>query len=153
MINLLKITILFFFIILASCGYKPIFSAKNSNFAITEIKFVGEKNIASKIGNNLKIYKNTKNKEQFYTLEIFSNKEKNIVSKDSKGNPIIFETKISVDLTVLENGEVKNTKAIIKSFTYNNSSNKFSLKQYEKDIENNLISEIASTIILHLHSI
>tara|TARA_B100000427_G_C15455332_1_gene571527 strand:- start:119 stop:580 length:462 start_codon:yes stop_codon:yes gene_type:complete len=153
MINLFKITILFFFIILASCGYKPIFSAKNSNFAITEIKFVGEKNIASKIGNNLKIYKNTKNKEQFYTLEIFSNKEKNIVSKDSKGNPIIFETKISVDLTVLENGEVKNTKAIIKSFTYNNSSNKFSLKQYEKDIENNLISEIASTIILHLHSI
>ena len=70
MINLFKITILFFFIILASCGYKPIFSAKNSNFAITEIKFVGEKNIASKIGNNLKIYKNTKNKEQFYTLEI-----------------------------------------------------------------------------------
>ena len=34
---------------MSGCEYKPILSSNNSNFAITEIKFVGEKRIASKI--------------------------------------------------------------------------------------------------------
>ena len=114
----------------------------NSNFAITEIKFVGEKKIATKINNNLKIYNNTKDKNKFYNLEIYANKEKNIITKDTKGNPKIFEIKILLDLVVLENNEIKNKKKIVKNFTYNNNSNKFDLKQYEKNIENNLMDEI-----------
>ena len=137
---------------LSGCEYKPIFSTNKSNFAITEIKFVGEKKIATKINNNLKIYNNTKDKNRFYNLEIYANKEKNIITKDSKGNPKIFETKILVDFVVLENNEIKNKKKFVKNFTYNNNSNKFDLKQYEKSIEDNLINEIVSKIILHLHS-
>ena len=151
--NIIKIALLLFCIVLSSCGYKPIVSAKNSNFAITNIKFVGEKNIASKINNNFKIYKNTEGKKKFYDLEIFINKQKNIVTKDSKGDPQIFEIVISADLVVLENNEVKNKKKILKSFTYNNSSNKFNLKNYEKSIEGNLVDEIVSAIILHIHAI
>jgi len=152
MISTIRITILIFFIMLSGCEYKPIFSTNKSNFAITEIKFVGEKKIASKINNNLKIYNNTENKNIFYKLEIYVNKEKNIITKDSKGNPKIFETKILVDFVVLENNEIKNKKKFVKNFTYNNNSNKFDLKQYEKSIEDNLINEIVSKIILHLHS-
>ena len=150
--NILKIALLIFCIVLSGCGYKPIVSAKNSNFAITNIKFVGEKNIASKINNNFKIYKNTEGKNKFYDLEIFINKEKKIVTKDSKGDPQIFEIVISADLIVLENSEVKDKKTILKNFTYNNSSNKFNLKRYEKSIEDNLIDEIVSSIILHIHA-
>ena len=138
---------------LSGCEYKPILSSNNSNFAITEIKFVGEKKIATKINNNLKIYNNTKDKNKFYNLEIYANKEKNIITKDAKGNPKIFEIKILIDLVVLENNEIKNKKKFVESFTYNNNSNKFDLKQYEKSIETNLIGKIISEIILHLHSI
>ena len=88
---------------LSGSEYKPIFSSNKSNFAITEIKFVGERKIASKINNNLKIYNNTKDKNKFYNLEIYANKEKNIITKDAKGNPKIFEIKIIIDLVVLEN--------------------------------------------------
>ena len=137
---------------LSSCEYKPIFSTNKSNFAITEIKFVGEKRIASKINNNLKIYNNTEDKNIFYNLEIYANKEKNIITRDAKGNPKLFEIKILIDLVILENNEIKNKKKIVKNFTYNNNSNKFDLKQYEKNIENNLMDEIISEIILHLYS-
>ena len=152
MINTIRITILIFFIMLSGCEYKPILSSNNSNFAIAEIKFVGEKKIATKINNSLKIYNNTKDKNKFYNLEIYANKEKNIITRDAKGNPKIFEIKILIDLVVLENNEIKNKKKIVKNFTYNNNSNKFDLKQYEKNIENNLMDEIISEIILHLHS-
>jgi len=153
MINVSKIIVLIFFIILSGCGYEPILSNNKSNFAITEIKFVGEKRIASKINNNLKIYNSTKNKNIFYSLEIYAKKEKNILTKDLKGNPKIFEIKILIDLTIIENNEIKSKKKFVKNFTYNNNSNKFDLRQYEKNIEDNLINEIITNIILHMYSI
>ena len=86
-------------------------------------------------------------------MEILLNKEKKIITKDSKGNPKIFEIFVSANVVVLENNEIKNKKTISKSFSYNNSSDKFSLKRYEKNIEDNLIEEIVSSIILHIYSI
>ncbi len=148
-----KIILLIFLIFISGCGYKPILSTKDSNFAITNIKFVGDKSIATKIKNNFEIYKDTENKSKFYDLEILLNKEKKIITKDSKGNPKIFEIFVSANVVVLENNEIKNKKTISKSFSYNNSSDKFSLKRYEKNIEDNLIEEIVSSIILHIYSI
>ena len=148
-----KIVLLIFLIFTSSCGYKPILSAQDSNFAITNIKFVGDKSIVSKIRNNFEIYKDKENKSKFYDLEIYLNKEKKIITKDSKGNPKILEILVTSNIVVLENNEIKNKKTISKSFSYNNSSDKFSLKRYEKNIENNLIEEIVSSIILHLHAI
>tara|TARA_B100001250_G_C19184656_1_gene522496 strand:- start:62 stop:526 length:465 start_codon:yes stop_codon:yes gene_type:complete len=148
-----KIILLIFLIFISGCGYKPILSTKDSNFAITNIKFVGDKSIATKIRNNFEIYKDTENKSKFYDLEILLNKEKKIITKDSKGNPKIFEIFVSANVVVLENNEIKNKKTISKSFSYNNSSDKFSLKRYEKNIEDNLIEEIVSSIILHIYSI
>tara|TARA_B100001250_G_scaffold371064_1_gene355638 strand:- start:181 stop:645 length:465 start_codon:yes stop_codon:yes gene_type:complete len=147
-----KIILLIFLIFVSSCGYKPILSTKDSNFAITNIKFVGDKSIASRIKNNFEIYKDTRDKSKFYELEIFLNKERKIISKDSKGNAKIYEISITTNVVVLENNEIKNKKTISKSFSYNNSSDKFSLKRYEKNIENNLIEEIVSSIILDLYS-
>ena len=148
-----KIILLIFLIFISGCGYKPILSTKDSNFAITNIKFVGDKSIATKIRNNFEIYKDTENKSKFYDLEILLNIEKKIITKDSKGNPKIFEIFVSANVVVLENNEIKNKKTISKSFSYNNSSDKFSLKRYEKNIEDNLIEEIVSSIILHIYSI
>ena len=153
MINSKKITIIIFFLLLLSCGYKPIYSSNEANFSITEIKLFGKINIGSKIKKNLNIYKNAENKSIFYSLKINSDQKKSVVSKDEKGDPKIFEIQISVDLTILENNKIKNKKNFKESFTYNNSTDKFSLKQYEKNIEDNLTEKIVAKIIIYLYSI
>ncbi len=153
MINSKKITIIISFLFLLSCGYEPIFSSSETKFSITEIKLFGKINIGSKIKKNLNIYKNAENKSIFYSLEINSDQKKNVVSKDAKGDPKIFEIQVLVDFTVLENNKIKNKKNFKESFTYNNSTDKFSLKQYEKNIKENLIEKIGEKIIIYLHSI
>ena len=153
MINSKKIIIIISFLLLLSCDYKPIFSSSNANFSIIEIKLFGKKNIGSKIKKNLNIYKNVENKSIFYSLEINSDQKKNVVSKDAKGDPKIFEIQVLIDLTILENNKVKNKKNFKESFTYNNSADKFSLNQYEKNIEENLIQKIIAKIIIYLYSI
>ena len=153
MINSKKITIIVFFLLLLSCGYKPIFSSSETNFSITEIKLFGKINIGSKIKKNLNIYRNVENKNTFYSLKINADQKKNVISKDAKGDPKIFEIQISVDLTILENNKIKNKKNFKESFTYNNSTNKFDLKRYEENIEDNLIKKIITKITLYLYSI
>ena len=76
-----------------------------------------------------------------------------MVSKDSKGDPKIFEIQVLIDLTILENNKIKNKKNFKETFTYNNSTDKFSLKQYEKNIEENIIEKIVEKIIIYLYSI
>ena len=100
MINSKKITIIISFLLLLSCGYKPIFSSSKANFSITEIKLLGEKSIGSKIKKNLNIYKNAENKSIFYSLKINSDQKKNVVSKDAKGDPKIFEIQVKSNFVV-----------------------------------------------------
>ena len=153
MINFKKIIIIISFLLLLNCGYKPIFSSSKANFSITEIKLFGDIKIGSKIKKNLNIYKNVKNKSIFYSLKINADQKQNIISRDAKGDPKIFEMQILVDLTILENNKIKNKKNFKESFSYNNSTDKFSLNQYEKNIEDNLIEKIVAKIIIYLYSI
>ena len=153
MINSKKIIIIISFLLLLSCGYKPIFSSSKANFSITEIKLFGDVKIGSKIKKNLNIYKSSENKNIFYSLKINSNQKKSVVSKDSKGDPKIFEIQVLVNFTILENNKIKNKKNFEESFTYNNSTNKFDLKRYEENIEDNLIKKIITKITLYLYSI
>ena len=153
MINSKKIIIIISFLLLLSCGYKPIFSSSKANFSITKIKLFGDVKIGSKINKNLNIYKNAENKNIFYSLEINSDQKKNVISKDAKGDPKIFKIQVLIDLTILENNKVKNKKNFKESFSYNNSTDKFSLNQYEKNIEDNLIEKIVAKIIIYLYSI
>ena len=76
MINSKKIIIIISFLLLSSCGYKPIFSSSKTNFSITEIKLFGDIKIGSKIKKNLNIYKDAENKSIFYSLEINSDQKK-----------------------------------------------------------------------------
>ena len=59
---------------------------------------------------------------------------------------------ISLTINILNknNYEINKTKNFTEKFDYNNNSNKFSLKQYKKDIENNLINKITERSMLYL---
>ena len=135
--------------ILNNCGYAPIYSSKNSNFYI-DISQKDRSKLNSKIEKNIKKISN-QNSENIIQLEISSNKKINTISKDKKGDPSRFSMTISLTINILNknNYEINKTKTFTEEFNYNNNSNKFSLKQYEKDIEDNLINKIIERSIIY----
>ena len=136
--------------VLNNCGYTPIYSSKNNNFYI-DITQKNRSKLNSKIENNIKKF-SSQNNENIIQLEISSNKKINIISKDKKGDPSRFSMIISLTINILNknNYEINKTKSFTEKFDYNNNSNKFSLKQYEKDIEDNLINKVIERSIIYL---
>ena len=147
-----KIILILSFLLLASCGYQPIFSSKTSNFLIEEIIYNENDKISLKIRNNLTFLSNTENYIRVIRLKLSSEKKIDISSKDSKGDPLVYKMTISTNLEIYSNSELTKQKNIIKNFSYKNTENKFDLKQYEKTIENNLIETIKEDIILILYN-
>ena len=139
---------LFFIITLTSCSYKPIFSEKNYNFEINEILFTGEKYINRIIESKFNLIKEeqSKNKKK-YNISIRTKKEKLIVSKDSKGDPLKFDLVVSAYYEISNNGKLLLNKRIQKNSIYNNEIDKFKLEQSEKIILDNLSKKISETII------
>ena len=139
------ITLIF---VTTSCSYKPIFSEKNYNFQIDEIILSGDKDVNRIIDRRLTMIKKNQslNKKNF-SVVINSIKNKEIISNDSKGDPLKFEINILVDYRILENGEIILEREIEKSNVYNNKSDKFELDQDEKNITTNLSEKISDNII------
>ena len=135
---------------LNNCGYSPIYSSKNNNFYI-DVSQKDRSKLNSKIKNNIKKFSN-QNSENTIQLAISSNKKINTISKDKKGDPSRFNMTISLTINILNknNYEINKIKSFTEEFNYNNNSNKFSLKQYEKDIEDNLINKIVEKSIIYL---
>ena len=135
---------------LNNCGYTPIYSSKNNNFYI-DISQKNRSKLNSKIENNIKKF-SSKNNENIIQLEISSNKKIETIQKDKKGDPSKFKMTVLLNINILEKNNLKinKTKSFSKNFNYNNNSNKFSLKQYEKDIEDTLINKIVEESIIYL---
>ena len=134
--------------ILTSCSYQPIFSQKSYNFEIDKIKYSGEKQINNIIKNKLNLIKNNEGQgEKKYNLTINSYKERLIVSKDSKGDPLKFELIVTINYEVAHNDNLLLVKTISKNNIYNNVVDKFKLEQNEKIIIENLSEKISEIII------
>ena len=147
-----SILLILLFFILANCGFEPIYSSKKSNFNIGEIKIISKYKFNSMIKNNLKNISNNESQNKF-DLIINSEKNRIISSKDAKGNPQLLTMIISIEVQIIKDSVIKNKKNFSQSFTYSNNSNKFSLAQYEKDIEKNLINKIIENINSYLLSL
>jgi outer membrane lipopolysaccharide assembly protein LptE/RlpB len=147
-----SILLILLFFILANCGFEPIYSSKKSNFNIGEIKITSKNKFNSIIKNNLKNISNNESQNKF-DLIINSEKKRIISSKDAKGNPQLLTIIISVEVQIIKDNVIKNKKNFSQNFSYSNNSNKFSLAQYEKDIEKNLINKIIENINTYLLSL
>ena len=75
-----------------------------------------------------------------------------IKSKDSKGNALVFELKINLKFSSL-NSDNKAERLLSQKITYNNSDDKFKLKQYENELEDILITKIVEDLINYLSSL
>ncbi len=135
---------------LSNCGYEAVLNNKDYQFSINVNKIDGDQKINSQIINN---FNKLRENEKKYNLTLTSNKKKTIISKDSKGDPSIFELKIEINYIVKKEGETLISNKINKKTTYNNITDKFELESYEKTIINNLVSEITDNIMLSISKI
>ena len=147
-----SILLILLFFILANCGFEPIYSSKKSNFNIGEIKITSKNKFNSIIKNNLKNISNNESQNKF-DLIVNSEKKRIISTKDTKGNPELLTIIISIEVQIVKDNVIKNKKSFSENFSYSNNSNKFSLAQYEKDIEKNLINKIIENINTYLLSL
>ena len=150
-----KIFTILLLLFLSSCGYEAIYSKKKSkdhNFFISELSFIGDRDINLRMKERLNNYTlNEKNKN--FTLKISSTSTKEIAAKNTLGDAVTFKNTIATNIEVSMNGKIKNSFVIIESFIYNNNSNRFNLKKYEKEIKNNLAETITEKLIFKLSNI
>ena len=150
-----KQIILLLLLLLPSCGYEAIYSKKNSvnyNFSVSELNFIGDRTVNLKIKEKLNNYAQAK-KDKDFILRISSTSEKITLAKNTAGDATSFKNSVSINVEVLMNNKFKSNFIILESFNYNNISNKFDLKQLEKDIKNNLAEAASDKLIFKLSNI
>ena len=150
-----KIFTFILLIFLSSCGYEAMYSAKNIknyNFSISKLSFIGDREINLKIKQKLNNY-TQEIKDINFILKITSTSEKIILSKNVAGDGQTFEIETIVNIDVFNKDKLKRNFIITESFSYDNNSNKFELKNYEKEIKRNLADIITEKLIFKLANI
>ena len=138
------------FLFFLSCGYTPIFSKRDVNFSIENIKFLGNKDVKEKINQALSIYKNKPGKTKQISLVITNLKNITIVSKNSKGEAQTNKISVDVNVKII----LAENRIVDKNFSKSSVYDIIDRKSEQKLIENKLIedlsSEIAQQIILEI---
>lgn len=133
--------------LLQSCGYKPVYSSKNSKLKIVEIEY-SKNTLNDQIIKIIRSFSNPKSLKS-YNLKLETNKIKKVVSKNLKGDPQTYEIKISAKI-VMFNDTNSFTKNFSEQTRYQDIENKFQLKQYEIQVEEQILDRIIESILLFL---
>ena len=94
---------------------------------------------------------NKKNKN--FKVKIYSTSSKTVAAKDTTGDATSFKNTVIINVEISTNDKLKNSFTMSESFNYNNNSDKFSLKGYEREIKNNLAETISEKLIFKLSNI
>ena len=144
------ISIIILSIILTNCGFKPIYSTKNSNFEIVEILNKNENKNSFAIE---KMITSHSNQDAVNKVKLELNYEQTFATilKDSKGDPSKKKLSIAVSLLVKnEQDNVLINKNFSEEFSYDVQSNKFNMAQYEDSVTSNINNKISNDIIFLL---
>lgn len=146
-----KFNYLFFlFLFAVNCGYQPIYTNQKSlNFKLKEVILIGDKKINQKILNFTNLKKNSSDNNAL-DISIETSQIRNISSKDNSGNPLTYQMSLSSTLIVKINNNLTDQTTFTSSFSYSNKENKFDLREYEKNILEDLIRSNSEKIITYL---
>ena len=144
------ISIVILSIILTNCGFKPIYSSKNSNFEIIEIINENENKNSFDVEKMIMSLSNQESIRKF-KLEMNYKQTFSTILKDSKGDPSKKKLSIFVNLVIKnEEGNVLTNKNFSEEFSYDVQSDKFNMAQYEDNITNNLNNKVSNDILFLL---
>ena len=144
-----KYYLIIILLLFTQCDYKPIYSQNNQNFGIKIIEF--NENRSNKIlATRLENYSYKKDKIFLYELKLFSSENKLILSRNTKGDPLLLSLKINLKIEVYEKDVLITKKQYNEQFNYQNLSKKFELNDYEDEIRLNIYDKIISKILIDL---
>ena len=136
-------------IFLTQCDYKPIYSQNNQNLEIRIIEF--NENRSNKIlAARLENYSNKKSNLFLYELKLQTSEDKFVLSKDTKGDPLMLSLKINLKTEVYKENKLITKKVYNEQFNYQNLSKKFELNNYEDEIRLNIYDKMISKILIDL---
>lgn len=138
------------FLFTVNCGYQPIYTNQKSlNFKLKEVILIGDKKINQKILNFTNLKKNSSDNNAL-AISVETSQNRNISSKDNSGNPLTYQMSLSSTLIVKINNNLTDQTTFTSSFSYSNKENKFDLREYEKNILEDLIRSNSEKITTYL---
>tara|TARA_B100000029_G_C17234762_1_gene836735 strand:- start:250 stop:705 length:456 start_codon:yes stop_codon:yes gene_type:complete len=142
--------IIIFLLLLNNCSYKPILINQNLKFGINIKSLEGNKQVNSILKNK---FRNYNEGDKVLDLSLETSKERKIISKNSKGDPSIFEITVNVKIKIEDNKKIIIKEEISAKNTYDNISDKFELDKFEEIIVKNLTENISNSILLSISNI
>ena len=122
---------------------------KEYKFGFKNIIYNGEREINELIERNL-TRKSTGNK--VFHLEFSTEKNREIISSNAKGDPTIFKLNINLNYIVFKNDKEIVNDEIKKQVTYNNIDDKFELNKYEESIIKNISESLSDEMLISIIS-
>ena len=145
----MKKLFLILILLLASCGFKPIYVKNDKSILeFNNIILVGDNKINRQIINNMGLKESSSNENE---LTLKSNYTVEETSKNSKGQVETYRSSINLQLIIKKNEKIFKSRNFSNEFTYSNKSNKFELNQYQTEIKNNIINKLTEEIILFMN--
>ena len=143
-----KITFLLIIIfVTTNCGFTPIYSNKNiNNLSIESLSFDGDRTLNNYLKSNLSRYKNINSLKKI-SLEVITDYQKIIISKDSTGTVNKYELIARVTFTILPNNQ---TIVFTEKKIMNNMDNKADEKTFENSTKQTYANIIVDKLILEL---
>lgn len=139
--------------LLTSCGYTPIFSNLEKNNIFIEIQNVeGDRTINNLIKNRLLQYQKNINAEKKYKIEILSDYNKLIITKDAAGVITNYRLTADVSFKINYNDSLK-TIIIKEKFDIKKGDSLFEEQNYENLIKQDIANLIVQKFIFQLLSI
>ena len=93
-------------------------------------------------------YEVRKDQANNYNLDVNLQKNKETLSKDASGNPLVYMITINSNIIISNDETIITTKKFKNKFKYNHNSSIFDLNLYEKEIEKKLIKQIVDQLII-----
>ena len=146
----IKTSLICIFLLFNSCGYSSLYDITKFNFGISELNLSGDKIINRFINEQLLSFREKKNTNKLFKVNLYSSQKKIITSKNTKGDATSYKITINLNLEVFRNNEKIFSKNYKESSTYNNLGSKFELRQYENILINDLTRDISQEIINNL---
>ena len=142
-----KIFIFALIIFTYGCGYTSIYQDMKSDLYINILNIKGDFEINSYLKNDLKISSN-KDSSNIYDLNIETEYNKKILTKDATGKITDYDLEMSVNFIVVS----KNNKKIFykENFKIKKNDDNFEQSNYEKDIKKNFSQIVHEKLILDL---
>tara|TARA_Y100001958_G_C20767388_1_gene244783 strand:- start:60 stop:509 length:450 start_codon:yes stop_codon:yes gene_type:complete len=147
MLKILNFCLIFIF--LSNCGYTPIYSnSKNNKINIQIHKISGNKEINNLIVQKLSTYDDD-NSNKIYNIELKSDFQKLILTKDATGNATNFRLNMNITF-ISTSGENTKEYLFFEKFDIKKGDTIFEEEKYENIIKNDMINLIIQRFISQL---